>query len=53
MKRDLLGGLHAGANTIRVGVPVPKRIAKGAYRLLLDASGDSGSAHAYVRVLVE
>src|SRR3954469_7805069 len=39
VKRDLLGTLPAGANTIRV--TVPKHLAKGAYRLLLDASGDN------------
>jgi hypothetical protein len=50
LKRGLLGNLHAGSNTVRVAVP--KKIGKGAYRLLFDATGDSGAAHAYVRVFV-
>jgi uncharacterized membrane protein len=37
-------------NSVRV--TVPKKIGKGAYRLLFDATGDSGNAHAYVRVFV-
>jgi large repetitive protein len=51
LKRGVLGSLHAGANTVRVAMP--KRLAKGAYRLVLDATGDSGLAHASVRVSVE
>jgi hypothetical protein len=50
VKRGMLGTLHAGANTVRVAVS--KRIGKGAYRLLFDATGESGNAHAYVRVFV-
>jgi hypothetical protein len=50
VKRGLLGTLHAGANTVRVAVP--KKIGKGAYRLLFDATGDSGNARASVRIFV-
>jgi Bacterial Ig-like domain len=50
LKRNLLGTLHAGANTVRVRLP--QRLAKGPYRLFFDASGDGGTAHAYVRVKV-
>jgi hypothetical protein len=50
LKRGLLGSLHAGANTVRVRLP--RGLGKGAYRLVLDASGEGGSAHAQVRVSV-
>jgi hypothetical protein len=50
VRRTSLGTLHAGANSVRV--VVPKRIGKGAYRLLFDAMGQSGNAHAYVRIFV-
>src|SRR5919201_2349792 len=51
LKRDHQGTLHAGANTVRVRLP--RRLAKGAYRLIFDASGDGGVAHASVRVKVD
>ena len=50
LKRNLLGTLHAGANTVRVRLP--HRLARGAYRLIFDASGDGRTAHAFVRVKV-
>jgi large repetitive protein len=50
LKRSLLGTLHAGANTVQVRLP--HRLAKGAYRLVFDASGEGGTAHAFVRVKV-
>jgi hypothetical protein len=50
LNRRVLGKLHAGANTVRV--KLPHRLGKGAYRLMLDASGDGHSAHALVRVKV-
>ena len=50
LKRKLFGTLHAGANTVRVRLP--RRLEKGAYRLFFDASGDGGTAHAFVRVKV-
>jgi hypothetical protein len=51
LKRSVVGSLHAGANAVRV--LLPKRLAKGAYRLVLDAAGETGLAHASVRILVE
>jgi hypothetical protein len=51
LKRGVLGSLHSGANTVRVALP--KRLAKGAYRLVLDATGETGLAHASVRIFVE
>jgi large repetitive protein len=50
LKRHALGALEAGANTIRV--KLPKRLGKGAYRFVLDASGGGRKARAYVRVNV-
>ena len=50
LKRASLGSLHAGANTVRV--QIPRALRKGSYRLVLDASGESGSAHAQVRVFL-
>ena len=44
LKRGVVGSLHAGANTVRVALP--KRLAKGSYRLVLDATGEKGLAHA-------
>jgi hypothetical protein len=48
VKRGQLGLLHAGMNNVRVKLPVGLR--RGAYRLLLDATGEAGAAHALVRV---
>jgi hypothetical protein len=50
LSRGVLGTLHAGSNTVRV--KLPRRIGKGAYRLLLDASGGGRRAHALVHVKV-
>ena len=50
LKRVGLGTLHAGANTVRVRLP--RRLNRGAYRLMFDASGEGGTAHALVRVKV-
>lgn len=50
LNRAVLGTLHAGANTVRI--KLPHRLGKGAYRLMVDASGDGRSAHALVRVKV-
>ena len=50
LKQSALGTLHAGANTIRV--QLPRRLGRGAYRLLLDATGEAGTVHALVRVNV-
>jgi hypothetical protein len=35
-----------------VKVKLPARLGRGAYRLLLDATGKAGTAHALVRVRV-
>jgi hypothetical protein len=50
LHRAALGTLHAGANTVRVRLP--RRVGKGAYRLVFDATGEAGNAHALVRVNV-
>ena len=50
LTRHLVGTLHAGANTVRIRMP--RRLAKGAYRLIFDASAGGGTAHAFVRVKV-
>ncbi|MFL6037114.1 MAG: hypothetical protein ACJ74B_00610, partial [Gaiellaceae bacterium] len=50
VKRNRLGTLRAGTNTVRV--QLPRGLGRGAYRLVLDASGDAGTAHASVRVNV-
>jgi hypothetical protein len=51
LKRGVLGSLHAGANNVRLALP--KKLAKGAYRLVLDANGGGDLAHASVRISVE
>jgi Bacterial Ig-like domain len=51
VKRSVFGELHAGANTVRV--KVPRGLGKGAYRLVLDATGNGRRASASVRVDVE
>jgi hypothetical protein len=50
VKRGQLGMLRSGTNNVRVKLPGGLR--RGAYRLLLDATGDAGTAHALVRVTV-
>lgn len=50
VKRGQFGMLPAGANTVRVKLPAGLR--RGAYRLMLDATGQAGTAHALVRVKV-
>jgi hypothetical protein len=50
LKRGQLGALRAGTNKVRVKLPAKLR--RGAYRLLLDATGEAGTAHALVRVQV-
>jgi hypothetical protein len=50
LKRGVVGSLHAGANTVRI--KLPGRLAKGAYRLVFDATGDGPTVHALVRVNV-
>jgi hypothetical protein len=50
VKRGQLGNLVAGTNNVKVKLPA--RLGRGAYRLLLDATGKAGTAHALVRVRV-
>jgi len=50
VKRGQLGILQSGTNNIRVKLPGGLR--RGAYRLMLDATGEGGTAHALVRVKV-
>src|SRR4051794_17717253 len=50
VKSGRLGSLHAGSNSVRV--KLPKRLSKGAYRLVFDASGRGRVAHALVHVKV-
>jgi hypothetical protein len=50
VKRGQLGNLRAGTNNVRVKLPAGLR--RGAYRLMLDATGPNGMAHALVRVQV-
>ena len=50
VKRGQLGMLQSGTNNIRVKLPGGLR--PGAYRLMLDATGEGGTAHALVRVKV-
>jgi hypothetical protein len=50
LKRTALGQLHAGSSNVKVRLP--RTLQSGAYRLLLDASGTAGKAHAVVRVKV-
>lgn len=45
-----VGTLRAGTNNVRVKLPIGLR--RGAYRLMLDASGAAGTAHALVRVQI-
>jgi hypothetical protein len=50
VKRGQLGILRAGTNNVRVKLPAG--LGRGAYRLMLDATGDAGTAHALVLVKV-
>ena len=50
VKRGQLGMLRSGTNNIRVKLPAGLR--RGAYRLMLDATGEAGTAQALVRVKV-
>jgi hypothetical protein len=50
LRRGKLGMLRAGTNQVRVKLPAGLR--RGAYRLMLDATGTNGTAHALVRVQV-
>jgi hypothetical protein len=50
VKRGQLGKLHAGTNNVRI--KLPGGLQRGAYRLMLDATGEAGTAHALVRVKV-
>jgi hypothetical protein len=50
VKRGQLGNLKAG--TSNVTVKLPAGLGRGAYRLMLDATGKAGTAHALVRVQV-
>jgi hypothetical protein len=50
VKRGQFGMLQSGTNNIRVKLPGGLR--RGAYRLMLDATGEAGAAHALVRVTV-
>jgi hypothetical protein len=50
MKRGHFGELRAGTTIVRV--KLPRSLRRGAYRIVLDASGPGGTAHALVRVKV-
>jgi methionine-rich copper-binding protein CopC len=50
VKRGQLGQLRAGTNKMRI--KLPRGLQRGAYRLMLDATGEAGTAHALVRVKV-
>jgi hypothetical protein len=50
VKRGRFGMLRAGTSKVRV--KLPRKLRRGAYRLVFDASGESGTAHALVRVKV-
>jgi hypothetical protein len=50
VKRGRFGTLRAGTNLVKV--KLPGALKRGAYRLMLDASGTDGTAHALVRVQV-
>jgi hypothetical protein len=50
VKRGQFGMLRAGTSKVRVKLPAGLRL--GAYRLMLDATGADGTAHALVRVKV-
>jgi Bacterial Ig-like domain len=50
VKLGQLGILRAGTSNVRVKLPAG--LGRGAYRLMLDATGQAGTAHALVRVKV-
>ena len=50
VKRGAFGSLRAGSNNVRV--KLPRGLQRGAYRLLLEARGEGGVAHATVRVKI-
>jgi len=50
LKRAQLGMLRSGTNNVRVRLP--RALQRGTYRLMLDATGDAGTAHALVRIKV-
>jgi len=50
VKRGQLGMLRSGTTNVRVKLPAG--LGRGAYRLMLDATGEAGTAHALVRVKV-
>jgi hypothetical protein len=50
VKRGVVGFLRAGASNVRV--KLPRYLRRGNYRLMLDATGDAGSAHALVQVKI-
>jgi hypothetical protein len=50
LKRAQLGLLGSGTNNVRV--KLSRALRRGAYRLVLDATGKAGTAHALVRIKV-
>jgi hypothetical protein len=50
LKRAQLGLLRSGTNNVRV--KLSRALQRGAYRLMLDATGEAGTAHALVRIKV-
>jgi hypothetical protein len=50
LKRAQLGLLGSGTNNVRV--KLSRALRRGAYRLMLDATGKAGTAHALVRIKV-
>jgi hypothetical protein len=50
VKRGTVGMLRAGTTNVRV--KLPRGLRRGSYRLLLDATGESGKARATVRIRV-
>ncbi len=50
VKRGVIGMLRAGSSRVRVNLP--RGLRRGSYRLVFDARGEGGTAHASVRVKV-
>ena len=50
VKRGVVGMLRAGSSSVRV--KLPRGLRRGSYRLIFDARGEGGTAHASVRVKV-